>query len=89
MKVMKRALPLWLSDSGLTEEEFITYSVEVWMNCPSTSHVSLDIKDSVPLTPNNFLVGQMCGASAPLAPSTILGSPRSRWRLVQEYLQHV
>ena len=31
----------------------------------------------------------MGGTSAPLAPSSILGSPRSRWRLVQEYLQHV
>ena len=84
----KRAFLITLGSSRLTREVFDTITVECesLLNSRPLTHVSSDIKDATPITPNHFLLGRPC----PNVAAAIFGgsnSPaQSSWRRSQDYL---
>jgi len=91
VKAAKRALKTIIGNADITDEEFHTFAVEAegLINSRPLTSPSADFNDSLPLTPNHFLHGQLGGQLAP--PSVddeTRVNPRRRWRRVQELLKH-
>ena len=61
---------------------------ESLMNSRPLTYQSANLKDSVPLTPNHFLHGQVGGQFAPESVDKTDYSPRKRWRRVEELVRH-
>ena len=88
VKAAKRALKDSMKAGELNEEEFRT-SVSSAMNLLNTRPISTvgDDADMVPLTPNNFLIGNLGGSVFPPQcedPSNL----RERWRFVVGVVNH-
>ena len=62
--------------------------VEATLNSRPLTYQTADPKDTVPLTPNHFLHGQVGGKSSPEAVDCLEFNPRQRWRRVQELVNH-
>lgn len=60
VQVVKRALLLNLGSARLTSEVFLTIvaETEALVNARPLTHVSCDVRDQLPLTPNHFLLGR-------------------------------
>ena len=82
MKAAKKATYGVLRDRDVTDEELITVfaGVESLLNSRPLTYQSSDPRDSVPLTPNHFLHGQMGGQFAPESVETSTYHQRQRWR---------
>ena len=91
IKSAKKAICGILGTSDVTDEELITIVVgaESLLNSRPLTYQSADPRDVVPLTPNNFLHGQLGGQFAPETVDTTDFSPRKRWRKVQEIISQV
>ena len=78
MKASKKAIDVVLSSSDVTDEELITVvsSAESLLNSRPLTYQSANIKDDVPLTPNQFLHGQMGWQFAPESVDTTSFNPR-------------
>ena len=59
------------------------------MNSRPLTYQTANPKDTVPLTPNHFLHGQLGGKTAPEAVDYLDYNPRQRWRRIQELINHV
>ena len=82
VKAAKKAIYAVVGDRDVTDEELITVStgVESLLNSRPLTYQSSDPRDDVPLTPNNFLQGQMGGQFPPESVPTTTFHPRQRWR---------
>ena len=91
VKAAKRAIYAVVGDRGVTDKELITVSigVESLLNSRPLTYQSSDLRDDVPLTPNQFLHGQMGGQFAPESVDTTTFQPRQRWRKVQDIISRV
>ena len=78
VKAAKKATYAVVRDRDVTDEELITVfaGVESLLNSRPLAYQSLDPRDSVPLTPNHFLHGQMGGQFAPESVETATFHPR-------------
>ena len=91
VKAAKKATYAVVRDRDVTDEELITVfaGVESLLNSRPLTYQSSDPRDSVPLTPNHFLHGQMGGQFAPESVETSTYHPRQRWRKVQDIISQV
>ena len=91
MKAAKKATNAVVRDRDVNDEELITVfaGVESLLNSRPLTYQSSDPRDSVPLTPNHFLHGQMGGKSVPESVETTTFHPRQRWRNVQDITSQV
>ena len=78
VKAAKKATYVVVRDRDVTDEELITVfaGVESLLNSRPLTYQSSDPRDSVPLTPNHFLHGQMVGQFAPESVETSTYHPR-------------
>ena len=88
VKAAKKATYSVVRDRNVTDEELTTVfaGVESLLNSRPLTYQSLHPRDSVPLTPNHFLHGQMGGQFAPESVETSTYHPRQRWRKVQDII---
>jgi len=91
VKIAKKATYAVVRDRDVTNEELITVfaGVESLLNSRPLTYQSSDPRDSVPLTPNHFLHGQMGGQFAPEYVETSTLHPCQRWRKVQDIISQV
>ena len=91
VKAAKKATYAVVRDRDVNDEELITVfaGVESLLNSRPLTYQSSDPRDSVPLTPNHFLHGQMGGQFAPEFVETTTFHPPQRWRKVQDIISQV
>ena len=91
VKAAKKATYAVVRDRDVTDEELITWfaGVDSLLNSRPFTYQSSDPRDSVPLTPNHFLHGQMGGQFAPESVEASTYHPRQRWRKVQDIISQV
>jgi len=90
IKSAKRAIMAILKDADVNDEELMTAftGAEALINSRPLTYQSAEVKDSLPLTPNHFLHGQMGGQFAPEEIDEVTFNPKKRWRRVQELIRH-
>ena len=90
VKAAKKAIYAVLNNADVNDEELSTVFIgaEALLNSRPLTYQSSNPKDSVPLTPNHFLVGQVGGKSAPDAVDYTEFNLQKRWRRVQELISH-
>ena len=90
IKSAKKAIYAILGSAGIMDEELLSAftGAESLMNLRPFTYQSANLKDSVPLTPNHFLHGQVGGQFAPESIDKTDCSPRKGWRRVQELVRH-
>ena len=90
IKAAKKAIYAILNNADVNDEELSTVftGVEAMLNSRPLTYQTSNPKDTIPLTPNNFLHGQIGGKSAPEAVEYTEFNPRKRWRRVQELIGH-
>ena len=90
IKSAKKAIYGILGDADITDEELLSAVVgaEGLINSRPLTFQSANASDTIPLTPNHFLHGQVGGQFAPESVDTTDFSPRKRWRRVQELVRH-
>ena len=86
----KKASYAILKSADITDEELITAftGAEGLLSSRPLTYQSANPKDHVPLTPNNFLLGQV---GSQFSPETVDIGPydvKKRWRRVQELVRH-
>ncbi|KFD47305.1 hypothetical protein M514_11815 [Trichuris suis] len=90
IRCAKRAMATVLRRQSTQEEVFQTVVVEVegLLNGRPLTHVSSDVRDTEPLTPNHFLLNRPYAS----LPSTLLGESRiisrKRWQASQILVEH-
>ena len=91
VKATKRAIYAMLSSNDVTDEELVTVvtGAKSLLNSKPLTYQSANMKDDVPLKPNQFLDGQMGGQFALGCVNTTRFNPRKRWRMVQELISRV
>ena len=91
VKVAKKATYAVIRDRDVTDEELITVfaGVESLLISRPLTYQGSDPRDSVPLTPNHFLYGQMGGQFAPESVETSTLHPRQRWQKVRDIISQV
>ncbi len=91
IKAAKKAIYAVLNNADVNDEELSTVfvGVEALLNSRPLTYQTSNPKDTVPLTPNHFLFGQVGGKSAPEAVEYVEFNLRQRWRRVQELIGHV
>ena len=91
VKAAKKATYAVARERDVNNEELITVfaGVESLLNSRSLTYQSSDPRDSVSLTPNHFLHGQMEGQFAPEFVETTTFHPHQRWRKVQDIISQV
>ena len=91
IKSAKRAITAILNNDDVKDEELMTafYGAEALINLRPLTYQSANVKDSVPLTPNHFLHGQVGGQFAPEVTDKVAYDPKRRWRRVQELVRHL
>ena len=67
IKAAKKAIYAFLNNADVNDEKLSTVFIgaEALLNSRPLTYHSSNLKDSVPLTPNHFLAGQIGGKSAP------------------------
>ena len=89
IKAAKRAIYAILNSAHVTDEELMSAFIgaEALVNSRPLTYQSCNPRDVLPLTPSNFLHGEL-GRSA--VPVTVDADrhPRNRWRRVQELIRH-
>ncbi|XP_053400551.1 uncharacterized protein LOC128557312 [Mercenaria mercenaria] len=90
IKRTKRATYAILQNASVTDEELMTAfaGAEGLINSRPLTYQTSNPADCIPLTPNNFLHGQIGGKFAPESVDTTEFSPRKRWRRIQELVRH-
>ncbi|XP_065640477.1 uncharacterized protein LOC136073053 [Hydra vulgaris] len=90
IKAAKRAIYSQLGNADITDKELITAfaGAEKLTNSGPLTYQSSDPKDCTPLTPNDFLFGQIGGKFAADAVDATSFNPKRRWRRVQELIKH-
>jgi len=90
IKAAKKAIRAILGSADITDEELVSAVVgaEGLINSRPLTYQSANPTDTVPLTPNHFLHGQLGGRFAPDSVDTTAFNPRKRWRRVQELVRH-
>lgn len=90
VKAAKKAIVAILGSADITDEELLSAVVgaEGLINSRPLTYQSANPADTVPLTPNHFLHGQLGGRFAPESVDTTDFNPRKRWRRVQELVRH-
>ena len=91
IKSAKKVICAILSNADVNDEELSTafVGVEALLNSRPLTYQTANPKDTVPLTPNHFLHGQLGGKTAPEAVDYLDYNPRQRWRRIQELINHV
>ena len=91
MKSAKRAVYAVLGNGDIRDEELITAfaAVEGLLNSRPLTYQTSDPKDTTPLTPNNFLHGQIGGEVAPESVDYTSFNLRNRWRRVQQLVNQM
>ena len=82
IKSAKKAIQAILGKAGINDEEFTTAIIgaEALINSRPLTFQSANPADDVPLTPNNFLPGQVGGQFAPTSCDETDFNARKRWR---------
>ena len=90
VKAAKKAILAILGSADITDEELVSAVVgaEGLINSRPLTYQSANPADTVPLTPNHFLHGQLGGRFAPESIDTTAFNPKKRWRRVQELVRH-
>ena len=90
IKGAKRAIYAILGNAVITDEELMTAITgsEALLNSRPLTYQSANPEDDVPLTPNDFLFGQVGGQFAPESVDETTFNPKKRWRRVQELVRH-
>ena len=90
VKSAKKAIHAILGSADITDEELLSAftGAEALINSRPLTYQSANLKDNLPLTPNNFLHGQVGGKFAPESVDETNFNPRRRWRRVQELVRH-
>ena len=91
IKAAKRAVFAILGGSDVNDEELMSAFIgaEGLINSRPLTVQSTDPRDSVPLTPNHFLLGQCGGVFAPDSVDVTPFNPRKHWRRLQELVLHL
>ena len=91
VKAAKKATCAVVRDRDVTDEELITVfaGVESLLNSRLLTYQSSDPRDSVPLTPNHFLHGQIGGQFAPEYVQTYASSASTMEKGTRYYLSSV
>ncbi len=91
MKSAKRAVYAVLGNGDIRDEELITAfaAVEGLLNSRPLTYQTSDPKDTMPLTPNNFLHGKIGGEVAPESVDYTSFNLRNRWRRVQQLVNQM
>jgi len=86
IKAAKRAISSILGNADINDEELMSAIVgaEGLINSRPLTYQSANPADTIPLTPNHFLHGQIGGRFAPDSVDNNDFNPRKRWRRVQE-----
>jgi hypothetical protein len=90
VKSVKRALKTVLRNQCVHEDTLQTVMCEVEnvVNGRPLTHVSTDVSDAEPLTPNHFLLHRSMKVSSPLDTRDEDLATRKRWRLTQVLTDH-
>lgn len=91
VQVVKRALLLNLGSARLTSEVFATIvaETEAIVNARPLTHVSCDIKDQLPLTPNHFLLGRAFSNLPSATFSEAALATSASWRKARQHLDQI
>ena len=76
-----------MGNANVSDEVLMT-GAEVLNNSRALTYQSTNQADDVPLTPNNFLIGQVGGDFAAHTVDETDYNPRKRWRQVQKLVRH-
>ena len=84
IKSAKRATYAILRSADVTDEELVTAvtGAEALINSRPLTYQSANHSDDTPITPNNFLIGQVGGQFARGSFDSGQFSPKKRWRRV-------
>jgi len=90
IKAAKRAIFAILQNADVNDEELLTAftGAESLINSRPLTYQIANPNDTVPLTPNHFLIGQIGGRFAPEIDMETNYNPRKRWRRIQELIAH-
>ena len=89
-KAAKKAIGIILGNADILDKELHTAftDAESLLNACPLIYQSADIKDILPLTPNDFLFEQVGGELAPESVDTEDYYPKKHWKRVQESVRN-
>lgn len=90
IKAGKKAIGILLENADILDKELHTAftDAESLLNACPLIYQSADIKDILPLTPNDFLFEQVGGEFAPESVDTEDHYPKKHWKRVQESVRN-